>query len=135
MGRLSEAVEGSGSDRPKKLVIPRVLHEQLREVAAESAGPCRFLKNRPAAGLFVGSRPAWSWSQQHETSRTRLVLRHILRHKKYWPAHAAESSQKVKPRKITSTSTNAHSPEEKFAFAGFGIKPVKTRWVTVGPIA
>jgi hypothetical protein len=29
MGRLPEAVEGSKFDRPKELVISRVLHDQL----------------------------------------------------------------------------------------------------------
>ncbi len=29
MGRLPEAVEGSEPDRPKELVVPRVLHDQL----------------------------------------------------------------------------------------------------------
>src|SRR6266849_3756361 len=29
MGRLREAIEGSEPDRPKELVVPRVLHDQL----------------------------------------------------------------------------------------------------------
>jgi hypothetical protein len=42
MGRLSEAVEGSKFDRPKELVVPRVLHDQLSKLRP-IMGSNRFL--------------------------------------------------------------------------------------------
>src|SRR5258708_28215614 len=41
MGRLSEAVEGSKFDRPKELVVPRVLHDQLSNMLTAGASSGR----------------------------------------------------------------------------------------------
>jgi hypothetical protein len=40
MGRLSEAVEGSKFDRPKELVVPRVVHDRERKMMSGIAARC-----------------------------------------------------------------------------------------------
>jgi hypothetical protein len=72
MGRLSEAVEGSESDRPKKLVLPRVLHEQLSEESLPvkplsgcggrlwPCGPGRFPTRKSQPSISIERAAAWS---------------------------------------------------------------------------
>ena len=128
MGRLSEALEESGADRPKKLVIPRLLHEQLRQVGAQAAGPCCFPENRSAAGFLVGFDHLGG---QHKTSRTRPcpAKQSLAKQKNLGKARSCRVF--IGGNASKNHVTNAHSPGGEFAFAALGIKLAKTpgdRW-------
>jgi hypothetical protein len=60
MGRLPEAVEGSESDRPKELVVPRVLHDQLSNCCFHRRAPDHLfhfsLRLSPHRAMLAGLR-------------------------------------------------------------------------------
>jgi hypothetical protein len=82
MGRLPEAVEGSKFDRPKELVVPRVLHDQLSKPTSHTdthnacqarALPQNEIEQGECAGCITiddqsAPSPAFSLERDHYSS-------------------------------------------------------------------
>src|SRR5260370_27085189 len=63
MGRLPEAVEGSEAHRPQELVVPRVMHDELRArgergFAAQVCSRLLPVAERTGQGSIVACQPA-----------------------------------------------------------------------------